>query len=339
MKKLLLGTTAVAGAIALTGAAYAGELQLPGALDLRISGDSDFGIEYAEEDLDFGEDGPREFFFNQDHEIQFRATGVGDATGITYGVNLELELDTGEGTNAQWDEAWGFISGNFGEFRFGNEDSVVDILSIQASSNNAGTGGLDGNQRTVGDPKLSDSGEATKIIYYTPEIAGFQAGVNYAINEDDAGESAGSNEAISDLVELGGNWQGAFAGFDLGVFAGLAYGDDPDEGSYTNWQIGGEVGFAGFSVAAHYADEDEDVFGRDDHFGVGVGTEIAGFGASFAFQQDTFADEDQRQYVLSGDTGLLPGVSLAADAAWVENLEGDDDRDGFNILGELKIDF
>ncbi len=339
MKRVVFVMVAAAGVAAGAGVGQAGELSVPGPLDLRISGDSDFGIEFADEDFGFGTDGPREFFFNQDHEIDFRATGVGDAVGIEYGVNLELELDASEGTNAQWDEAWGFVKGSFGEFRFGNEDSVVDILYIGGQSNNRGTDGLDGDQRAVGDPFLSDSDEATKIIYFTPQIAGFQAGIDYAINLEDAGENGGTNTAITDIIDAGANWEGSLAGFDVGAFAGLVFGDDPDEGNFTNWQVGAQVGFGDFSVAASYADEDEDVFDRDNFWSVGVGGEIFDIGASFAFQQDEFADEDQRQYVLSADTGLLPGVSLGGELAFVENFEGDEDADGLNALAQLNVSF
>jgi len=371
MKKLLFGTTALAGALAFAGGATAQEISLGGALDLTISGVSEFEVEWADEDLGFtssDEDAPREWFFNQDHEVRFLAIGVGDATGITYGVDLQLELDTGDGENAQWDEAFIFVEGNFGRFELGDEDGATDTLTIAAQNIAAGTGGIDGAQRSVGAAFLFDSGEATKITYFTPLVAGFQAGVSYAIDGDDRGSNGGSNE-IGDFIELGGNWQGAFGGFDLGVFGGAVFADaagfgeeEDDEGilpddfvgdSGVAWTIGGLVGAYGFELAGAYGSEDGDdgvaeivgiaggEFLRDNFWNIGIGTEFAGVAGSFTFQRDSGEDDETYdQFVFSADTGLLPGVSLQGDIPYVyiEN-DYDVDESGVNAVARLAVSF
>ncbi len=291
----------------------------------------------AEEEQELGD--PRELFFNQDAEIVFRADGVGDATGIRYGANLELELDTSDFSNANWDELWIYFQNSWGEFRFGNEDSVVDILNINGSINNAGTGGLDGNQRTVGDPKLTDDGEATKVLYFTPVVAGFQGGVSYSINSDDFGESVGTTEDREDNVAIGANWQGAIGPVTGGIFAGWSRAT-ASEDDMNNWQVGAEIGFAGFSLAGSYADETSEVTDRSGFWNVGLGTEFAGVGTSFGYQFDNVADGDgQQQYVLSADTPILPGVALRGDVAYVENFGGIGGNDGMNALVELRVAF
>ena len=351
MKKLLFGTTALVGALALVTPASAGEVNLPGALDLRISGNSDFEVEYVDSDFREGRgeadasDG-REFFFNQDHEIRFRAMGVGDATGINYGANLELELQTGSasnGTNANWDEAWIYFGGGWGEFRLGNEDSANNILAIGGHSNNAGTGGLDGAQRILPDDiHIADSGEATKILYFTPLVAGFQAGVSYAINSGDSGSQIGDTTDAEDMFDLGANWQGSFGGADLGVFGGLT-SFTAAEGSAVNWQIGGEVGFAGFSLAVGYGDNDEDSgSGVDNFVNVGLGAEFAGVNTSIAYQRDSAEGdgEDLDYYVLSADTGILPGVALRGDIAYADGVQvGTEEESGVNAVIQLRVAF
>ena len=344
MKKLLFGTTALVGALAFTGAANAQTISTGGALDLTISGSSDFGAEFADEDFGFngGDEGnEREWFLNQDHEIVFEADGVGDATGIGYGVQLQLESQDGDG--AGFDEAWGYISGNFGEFRFGNEDAVTDQLLITASFVAAGTGGVDGNQRTVREHQIADSGESTKILYFTPNVAGFQGGVSYAIKGGDKGEDAVFGEATSDHVDLGANWQGSFAGVDVGVYGGASFFTlDAEDDTVTNFQFGGYGEIFGLGVSGSYADEDEDLNARDYLWNIGVGGEFAGVGLSFNFQQEEFEDEDadsSEQYIVGADVGLLPGVVLAGDVAYVSDLDGDGDADGINALLELKTSF
>ena len=369
MKKILFGTTALVGALALTTAAdeaKAQSINIGGALDLTISGSTDFGIEYADEDLEVedpdGDGDRREFFFNQDHEIVFAGVGVGDTTGIEYGFNLQLERQDGDG--AGFDEAYTFISGNFGEFRLGNEDAVTDQLLITASFVAAGTGGVDGNHRALGGHQIADSGEATKILYFTPQVAGFQGGISYAINSGDSGETAGLIAGTIDPVtgdvvganttnhvDVGANWQGEFGGVGLGVYGGATFftveqlaavGDDED---VINYQFGGYADVMGIGLSGSLGFEDEDLPGaRDFFYNIGVGGEFAGVGLSFNFQQDDFEDgtnqpENQEQYIFGASVPLLPGVALDADVAYVSDFQGDDDRDGLNALAELGVSF
>jgi hypothetical protein len=366
MKKLLFGTTALVGAFAFANASQAQTINVGGALDLSISGTSDFGVEYFSDDIAPTE---REWTFNQDTEIIFRADGVSDTAAITYGANIELELETGadaeevvtgidedgepittsiggNGSNAQFDEIWGYVQGSWGEVRFGNEDSAVDILNINASFVAAGTGGLDGNQRSVVDPKLADSGESTKILYFTPNIAGFQAGVSYAIRAGDFGEtfatSLTSNQ--SDVVDIGANWQGEFANVGLGVFGGYVFGSADEGDDFSNFQVGGYAEAFGIGLAGSYGSEDGTA--RDNFWNIGVGGEFAGVGLSFGYQSADPVDGDSTDYyVLSADTGLLPGVSLRGEVAFAdfddldEGPLEDDFGDGTNVLLELRTAF
>jgi hypothetical protein len=376
MKKLLFGTTALVGAVAFTNAASAQSVSVGGALDLTISGYSEFEIEYADEDLGFTDGSsrqvvdpatgevstestgsPREWFFNQDHEIRFLAVGVGDATGITYGIDLQLE--NAGGTDAGFDEAFIFFSGNFGRVQLGDEDGALSTLTISAVNVQRGTAGLDGGYRAVPSAFLFDSGEATKATYFTPNVAGFQAGVSYAIDADDRGTNGGEND-VGDVFEFGANWQGTFANFDLGAFGGLTYADASGSGgdSGTAWTIGGLVGFAGFDLAGAYGDEtgtdgvsEGNPFGdgaRENFWQLGVGTEFAGVGVSVGYQRDTYAggvggaEPTTDTYVISADTGILPGVSLQGDVAYVDtdqDAAGVDDPDGVNAILRTNISF
>lgn len=371
MKKLLFGSTALVGAFALTGAASAQTVSPGGALDLTIRGYSDFEVEFADEDFGFGSGGPgddpfldpetgnvvfpgeqpgnREWFFNQDNEVVFRADGVADAMNLRYGANLELEL--GSGVNAQWDEAWLYVGGSWGEVRLGDEDAVTDNLKINGVFNNAGTGGLDGNQRTAGAVRHADGEEATKIIYYTPTIAGFQAGIDYAINAGDRGSSAGDNTEPRNVIDFGANWEGAFAGFGLGAYGGLSTFTTaktapagPRDETAVNYTIGGYVEYLGISLAAGFSQNDSDVFTADGDLSwlanVGLAAEFAGVNTSFAYQFDALRNSDnQSQYIVSADTGIAPGVSVAGDIAYVNNFEGTDGSDGINALVNLEVAF
>jgi hypothetical protein len=373
MKKVLFGTTALVGALTLAHAAQAQSINVGGALDLSISGANDFGVEYAAEDL---VGGGREWTFNQDTEIVFAADGVADTMDLAYGANIEVELETGgqgtellqpvfdedgnvtdfqttevgrRGSNVQFDEIWGYVEGTWGEVRFGNEDSAVDILNINGAFVAAGTGGIDGNQRSVIDPKVVDSGESTKVLYFTPNVAGFQAGASYSIRAGDFGETfaTAATSDFSDVVEVGANWQGDFAGIGVGAFGGYVFGsaDDDADDDLSNFQVGGSVSAYGIGLAGSYANEEGTA--RDSFWNIGVGGEFAGVGLSFGYQSTSLeGDDDNTDYfVFSGDVGLLPGVALRGDVAFADfdDLDegpGEDDfGDGINALLELRTVF
>jgi hypothetical protein len=345
MKKILFGTSALVGAFALAGAAQAQSVSIGGALDLEIGGLADFGIEYADSDLGFDTvQGEREWYFNQDQEITFTGTGVGDATGIEYGFQVEVER--GSGVNAQFDEAYTFVSGNFGEFRLGDEDAVTDQLLITASFVAAGTGGVDGNQRAFPVHQIVDSGETTKILYFTPLVAGFQGGISYAIKGGDRGETPFFGESTSDHFDLGANWQGTFGGVDLGVYGGATmFTIDAEDETAINYQFGGYGQMMGIGLSGSIGFEDEELEalgGRDMFWNLGVGGGVAGVDVSFNFQMDDFEDgalEDQEAYIFSASVPLLPGVALDGDISYVNNFRGADDADGLNALAELGLSF
>ncbi|NBB71109.1 MAG: porin [Alphaproteobacteria bacterium] len=343
MKKLLFGTTALVGAVAFTNAATAQSVNVGGALDIEITGYSEFQVEFADEDLGGGVGGPREWFFNQDTEVDFIATGVGDATGITYGANIELDI--GDGSNVQFDETWLFFQSNWGEVRLGNDDAVTDNLRITSNFVERGTGGLDGDGRFFArDTRPVDGGEATKIAYYTPQVAGFQGGVSYAINGGDFGTTAGPNADTSDHLDVGVNYLGSFGAFDFGAYGGVSFFStaEPDSENATGWQIGATAGAFGFDIAGSYWSNDDDLDGTgvtdiDNAFNIALASEFAGVGVSLAYQNESGFDDDGDADIYGGsaDVGVLPGVALQGDVFYVDQ----DDTDGVNALVGLNVAF
>jgi len=346
-----------------SGVASAQTISLGGSLDLTIEGDSDFEIEFADDDLGFTDGGdapsPREWFLNQDHEIDFVARGVADAFPIEYGVDLQLELDTSDGTNADWDEAWIFLeSDRLGELRLGNEDDVYDFtgFSLGAGTVARGTGGIDGDQRTAPEFELASSGEATKFIYFSPRFFGFAGAFSYAIDADDRGTNSGANEA-TDVTTLAGNYEGSLFGVDFGAFAGATRATVEGDGE-VGWAIGGLIGVFGVEIAGQYGDESGDFPGdesavapafeddldgqpRENFWNVGIGSDIGNYGLSFNYQRDNFrGDLGRDNFIVGGDVGVLPGISLRGEAAYLdEDLQGGGDRNGFNGLLQLAASF
>ena len=339
MKRVLLGSTAIVGAgMFLANPAHA-------QIEVTLSGYTEFGVIWADEEaLVQGalEESDNNFDFFMDNEVFIQAQGTDDATGITYGTQVEIEVGTitsvlleeaqqnvpGFGdTEAFVDEVIVFFSGAFGRVELGQEDGAADTMDLGAESVAAGTGGIDGDlpiNLTGGD--IVDTDDHTKVTYFTPRVGGFQAGVSYVPDVTVGGET---NEHF---IEAGLNFVGQFAGLDVGV-AGLttlpegidALGDFQDDAS---WAVGGTVGFAGLNFGAAYGQDNA----RDEGFtvqGVAVGevefiTAGVGFGlgpanASVTWEYNDLEDgpvDSAHLFVGSADVGLMPGVVLKGDVGY-----------------------
>jgi hypothetical protein len=139
------------------------------------------------------DDGPQELgfdrntdgFFN-DAEIHF----VGRTTldnGLEVGARVELE---GETDGDQIDEAWVWFSGGFGEFRIGSDDDALANACIMPPGGTTNFSAFSPNQwgaNSQGDAAACEgssglfvgSSDAQKILYITPNFAGFQLTVSY----------------------------------------------------------------------------------------------------------------------------------------------------------------
>jgi hypothetical protein len=134
--------------------------------------------------------------FRNQTELDFNVRGKAD-NGLLYGLKLQLETVTGNESSSEttFDEAYVYIGGPWGRLEFGDTDDVVaGGLLIYAPS--VGIGQVDGDygsfsRLSLDDyyPFYPDIGTSTKINYYTPRIAGFQAGISYSPYLSDNGQS------------------------------------------------------------------------------------------------------------------------------------------------------
>jgi outer membrane protein OmpU len=276
MKKILLGTTAIAAA-----ALYAQSAQAQ--LTVSLGGYTEFFGAYYEDDSSNRTN--REF--QLETEIVVRADGKAD-NGLLYGAKVELQnsTPTTQGSNSTGigtDEASVYLAGTWGRLELGDFDGAADTLAIYAPL--VGIEQVDGdaydflvNTPTTGTRagfnlgglpngtivKLPDSGDATKIMYITPRFAGFQAGASYATQGGSEAQDVVGFDNVGgykDFWEAGVNWTGEFAGFSLAAGAttsGATGQDTPFVGrsleDFWTWQAGGQVGFAGFKFGGGYYD-------------------------------------------------------------------------------------
>jgi hypothetical protein len=289
MKKILLGTTAIAAAALYAQAAQA-------QITVSLGGYTEFFGAYYDDDVA----GRTSREFQIETEIVVRADGKAD-NGLLYGAKVELQ-NSSAGGGVSTDEASVYLSGTWGRIELGDFDGAADTLAIYAPlvgveqidgdaydfldvTTPLRTGAVAGEAGTrfgaqpfFGLVKAPDSGDATKIMYLTPRFAGVQAGVSYATQNQNEGQSVVALKTqtvgYKDFWEFGANYTGSFAGFSVAVGAtgSMASGEDRQGAPFAGglgqppatqledffaWQAGAQVGYAGFKVGGGYIDADD----------------------------------------------------------------------------------
>lgn len=257
MKNLLLGSTAAVAVLAMANPASAAD-----PVKLSLGGYFAGFAAFIDDDSPAG---TRDYAFGHDSEVHFKGKTTLD-NGIKVGFKAELELEddsAGAGSSSDMiDEVYIDFTGGFGMVRFGQDDGVSSSMRISTPTPFMRIGADD-----VEDVKIFDAlveevqleteigdDDATKIIYNTPRLAGFQVGVSFA---PDSGKSAqGLTDRVEgsgdEKLEFGINYEHEVNGMSFGI-AGLYYtdsrvgSDDPD-----HFNIGATLGVSGFTLGANY---------------------------------------------------------------------------------------
>jgi outer membrane protein OmpU len=279
MKKILLGTTAIAAAALYAQAAQA-------QITVSLGGYTEFFGAYYDDDATNRTS--REF--QLETEIVVRADGKAD-NGLLYGAKVELQNSASAGGGVATDEASVYLSGTWGRIELGDFDGAADTLAIYApligieqidgdAYDFLDTGNTPGTVRFGATPffglvKAPDSGDATKIMYLTPRFAGIQAGVSYATQNGSEAQNVVAlktdTPSYKDFWEFGANYTGTFAGFSvaIGATGSMGSGEDRQAPPFTTaagateledffaWQAGAQIGYAGFKVGGGYIDGDD----------------------------------------------------------------------------------
>ncbi|MCA3288572.1 MAG: porin [Roseomonas sp.] len=223
--------------------------------------------------------------FRTEAELNVYVDGVA-ANGMRYGAMMEFQMDNiggtgaGDGTGVSLDELYGFAKGSWGELRFGNEDNVQDLMRVTAPGTlwMGVSSGWDEFVAQNSAPYLmtsfQDGGDATKIVYLSPQFFGFDVGFSYA-PQNNEGERAdiptsttiyqrdrqGVMNAMAGIIR----YRGTFGDFGVRAsFAGLkaespqttgANSDriDPRAQNLTMYSAGLLVAAYGFQLGGEYA--------------------------------------------------------------------------------------
>lgn len=197
----------------------------------------------------------------QDGEIHFKGGRRLD-NGIRLGVRVQLEADQ---NIDQIDEHYVFVQGGFGRFIFGAENSAADLL-LQGGNQYLGYRQTRDeflvNLNTTGYQKTDHSfitGDAPKITYLSPRIAGLRIGLSLTPSTQSiTGSRFGieqSGDGIGDHASsFGLNYKGNYAGLDYALSLGGEYAEEGGEaadgdGTFKDWSMaanakGKTIGFS-----------------------------------------------------------------------------------------------
>ena len=192
MRKLLLGTTALAAAATLSANVAVA--------DISISGYYEWKYQSTSTDI-AKEDGTT---FDSDSEIKFSFTNKTDS-GLTIGMVTELESDDGD---TAINESSLSIAGGFGKIVLGGNDGVGDNYGV-ASTDLPGEEIYAGKGKTANDIAIVNadisnmSGDANKISYHLPAMGGLTAGVSF-MNSGAAGSADSTEFGAKYSMDAGG---------------------------------------------------------------------------------------------------------------------------------------
>jgi len=338
-----------------------------GALDLTLTGFARFRAHGGDLDnarLDRTIGGGLDF--SNDTEVHVVMRGRHDATGIEYGGTVEFEADTNSTLNT--DETWLFIRGGFGEFRFGDEDGPIDNSWVGGNTVAAGTGGIDGSVVDVigtGVAKPLNSGDSTKVRYYTPSFGGFSLGVSYTPQVGSDGQdlatkasilpdgTLGPGRPVNDFFEGTIVYNGSFGGVNIlaSAVGGICDLNAEDDDCQV-WGGGANIGLWGFKLGGGYWTQEQGAVEKDVvQAGIGAGLGPVNLSVTYGkvIDSDNLVTNgvelsEPQNLVFSADVGLMPGLVLAGDVGWFDNdadggLPGSLDDDGYQAVMRLGLAF
>jgi predicted porin len=339
MKKQLIGTTALVGVGALAASGAAQDVNAADPLSLSIGGYYQTSLEVRDEDDSGVEPGAnrQEFNIYDDGEIQFTASTTLD-NGIGVKVRVEYEAkNQGAGSTVQ-DERWIEFSGGFGQLKIGSDDNASNAMHYQApvASGNMGVNtptfavALPGGNAVTSYPTtyVNTGGDAEKIIWFSPRIAGFQLGLSYAPdnNSNQAGSipnfdnTAGAQE---DVFSVGLNFVETFSDIDVAVSAGYLQGSTEANNATGNaddqedFSAGLNVGFAGFTVGASVRLTNSGLNNGDaTYWDAGVTYSTGPLTVGFTYLQgvaedpNSGGDDETNQAAITANYNIGPGVDL-----------------------------
>ena len=332
MKKILLGTAALVGTAVMAQGAAA-------QVTVKFGGDIRFDAAWIDDDQPNSKD------FNFQQEVRFPITAEGKSdNGLTYGAFVRLR-NTGStdiagspggaasvaattGNNIYAERKYIYVGGGFGRIEMGDEWGAHTKLTGFAPV--VGIGQIDGNHGNwtnngsfAYQPSNYNTYD-TKITYFTPRIAGFQAGASYTPEYGQRGDINQVTRRIkgagyTDVIELAANYSGEFSGATVNVGAGYSFGDRDTNAlrEMEIWNVSASVGYAGFTVGGAYIDNEIGAVDQDG-WNVGATYKNGPMGVGISYGTSETNGVDDTVWSVGAVYTVAPGLNVAADLYFVD---------------------
>ena len=278
MRKLLLGTTALAAAATLSANAALADVSISGYYEWRYESRSSQNSSY---------DGTK---FGNDSEITFKFSNKTDS-GLTVEMYQELTSDV---TDGDFDEANISISGGFGKVILGQQDGVNDqgfgiaannlVSEEMYSVSGASTAETDHSLGIKNGDMKNLGGDNNKITYITPAMGGLTAGISYT-DSGYVGSTDTTEVAAKYAMEAGG------AKVTLGVVSGTTEATTQDVDSSV---VGVQIDSGNMSVIlsqSEYEANGDDEQGVDFGISYKVSDDLKLVGYTTEVEDDSTSEE------------------------------------------------
>ncbi len=365
MKKALLASTALVGAALLSAPAQAGTVGAGDNLAVRLSGFMWFQAHVLDEDISAGSGRGYDFDIPET-EIHINASNTAD-NGLKYGVSIEMEVNTDATNNG--DEVWAFVDGDFGRVEMGDQDDVTNRMLVGAFQAHQGICGPFGGLGCLApvfqgggaepftiartDWQVATSSDATKLIYFSPRISGFQIGVSHTPDSGGNGASFGETDNDGDFENMWGfgvNFTEKFGDVGVSISALAEIADDepntnpaaggaPQAPGATGVEdleflyIGGKIDYAGFTFGANYRDNGDTnltnaatALGADSgyYWAAALGYNAGPWGVSAWYSEgerdpvSSAVTEEMTRYGVGARYAVAPGWQVRGDLSFLE---------------------
>jgi outer membrane protein OmpU len=343
MRRTLLGSTALAAALASAAATAAEGVELEiggrykGAAGVVLSEDFSASSEVASGDI-------RGYVFKQDVEIDLEGEAELD-NGLTVGVAIQLQAQTD--IEDQISDVYAFFEGDFGELRFGDTEEAYAQLCYQVPTAselfgadspdfNFSNASIAGYAATNGTCYGIDD-NATKVVYFSPEFAGFQFAASFApdASEDTRNtlDGAGTRfrndaEQNSETLSVAASFAPELDAMTLILGGGATFSFDKesnpnDTGKARGYNAYARIGFSGLVLGAaaelreNFGDDGADqwVYGAGATYGwsawtVGLGWTRGDYGKAVGANDSDPFNAGHDIYSATASYALAPGISI-----------------------------
>tara|TARA_A100001015_G_scaffold318566_1_gene438828 strand:+ start:1443 stop:2432 length:990 start_codon:yes stop_codon:yes gene_type:complete len=302
MRKLLLTSSALVAAASISSYAVA---------DVSVTGA--FEWKYVQQAADqTSKDGDS---FATDNEVVISFSNKTDS-GLTIGGKVELDVDTTNtgGGNTVNDESVLTVSGGFGTFRLGQEDSMHETFGItEVDLIDEEGNGTYTNSTIASNAGEQGSTDGNKIAYVTPSMGGFKAGMSV----EDSGASA-----TTDMTAIGASYTMPLADGSLTVKYNQSTKDGTTDTDTTNMGAQFSMGAMSFIISSMTNEtgttEDQEGTGFGIKYDMGGGLTIAASATEVEDTADTSGGENEKYTSNIGEVVYTVAPGLKAKVTYTD---------------------